>query len=134
MSVSAARTSCPTWKIGSLSKPVSVHADARPISSSWVQQALKGAGTSGLNPKVLLLFLALLPQFTHAEAAWPFAAQIMVLGLIHTASCAVVYTAVGSAARMVLRARPLAARAVTRISGAAMIEIGVLLLAEQLIT
>jgi threonine/homoserine/homoserine lactone efflux protein len=26
-------------------------------------QALKGAGVSGLNPKALLLFLALLPQF-----------------------------------------------------------------------
>ena len=29
----------------------------------------KGAGTSGLNPKVFLLFLALLPQFTEPDAA-----------------------------------------------------------------
>lgn len=47
-------------------------------------------------------------------------------------SCAVVYTGVGSGARVVLRTRPAAARAVTRVSGVAMVLIGVFLLAEQL--
>ena len=47
-------------------------------------------------------------------------------------SCAVVYTGVGAGARLVLRARPSAARVVTRISGAAMVVIGVLLLVERL--
>ena len=55
------------------------------------------------------------------------------LGLVHVASCAVVYTGVGAGARRVLRARPAAARAVTRVSGAAMIAIGIVLLAEQLL-
>ena len=40
---------------------------------SWLRQAAKGAGISGLNPKVFLLFLALLPQFTIPTAAWPIA-------------------------------------------------------------
>jgi threonine/homoserine/homoserine lactone efflux protein len=56
----------------------------------------------------------------------------MVLGLVHMASCAVVYTCVGAGARLVLQARPAAARMMTRISGAAMIFIGVVLLVEQL--
>jgi threonine/homoserine/homoserine lactone efflux protein len=95
---------------------------------------VKGAGVSGLNPKALLLFLALLPQFTTRGAAWPFAAQIALLGLVHTANCAVVYTGVGTTARRVLRTRPAAATALTRCSGAAMIAIGVLLLIERLLT
>jgi threonine/homoserine/homoserine lactone efflux protein len=101
---------------------------------SWLRQAAKGAGTSGLNPKVFLFFLALLPQFTDPNAAWSLAAQIVVLGLVHVTSCAVVYTGVGTGARRVLRTRPAAALAVTRCSGAAMIVIGVVLLGEKLIS
>jgi threonine/homoserine/homoserine lactone efflux protein len=56
-----------------------------------------------------------------------------VLGLVHVASCAVIYTGVGTSARRVLRARPTAARTVTRFSGAAMIIIGVVRLIEQLV-
>ncbi|MEV2251668.1 LysE family transporter [Streptomyces sp. NPDC050147] len=93
---------------------------------------LKGVGISGLNPKALLLFLALLPQFTAPDGSWPLAAQIGTLGLVHTLSCAAIYLSVGVLARTVLRARPAAARAVTRLSGAAMIVIGVLLVAERL--
>lgn len=93
---------------------------------------LKGVGISGLNPKALLLFLALLPQFTAPHGSWPLAAQIGTLGLVHTLSCAAIYLCVGVLARTLLRARPKAARAVTRVSGAAMIVIGVLLLAERL--
>jgi threonine/homoserine/homoserine lactone efflux protein len=117
--------------IGTLSRPSVPQAGANQVPGSWVQQAMKGAGTSG--PKVLLLFLALLPQFTDPRADWPLTVQIALLGLVHTASCAVVYTGVGTTARVVLRARPTAARAVTRFSGAAMVGIGVVLLAERLI-
>ncbi|MGW5868505.1 LysE family translocator [Streptomyces sp. NPDC055239] len=95
-------------------------------------RVLKGVGISGLNPKALLLFLALLPQFTAPHGSWPLAAQIGTLGLVHTLSCAAIYLCVGVLARTILRARPAAARAVTRVSGAAMIVIGVLLLAERL--
>jgi threonine/homoserine/homoserine lactone efflux protein len=108
-------------------------AAAEGAPGSWLRQAAKGLGISGLNPKVLVLFAALLPQFADPDAAWPFALQIVVLGLVHVASCAVVYTGVGTGARRVLRARPAAARWVTRISGAAMVVIGALLLVEQFI-
>lgn len=101
-------------------------------STSWWRQLAAGAGVSGLNPKVFLLFLALLPQFTDPTGAWPVAAQIVALGLVHVLSCAVVYTAAAVGARTVLRTRPGAARVVTRLSGAAMVVIGVVLLVERL--
>lgn len=93
----------------------------------------KGVGVSGLNPKGLLLFLALLPQFTSPRWSWPLAVQLGFLGLIFMVSCGTVYLCVGSVARRVLSAHPAAARAVTRISGAAMLVIGALLLAERLL-
>jgi threonine/homoserine/homoserine lactone efflux protein len=120
-------------RIGMLARPAHPQAGVDDAPGSWLRQAAKGIGISGLNPKVFLLFLALLPQFTDPNAAWPLAAQIVVLGLVHVTSCAVVYTGVGTGARRVLRARPAAARVATRFSGAAMIVIGVVLLAENLI-
>ena len=102
-------------------------------SESWVRQAVKGAGISGLNPKVFLLFLALLPQFASPNAPWPVPVQIFALGLVHVASCAVVYTGVGTGARRVLRARPGAATVISRISGAAMVVLGLVLLTEQVL-
>ncbi|WP_433521137.1 LysE family translocator [Nocardia pseudovaccinii] len=101
------------------------------IGASWVRQAASGLGISGLNPKLMLLFLALLPQFIDSDATWPLAAQIVVLGLVHVASCAVVYTLVSTGARTVLRTRPAAARAVTRLSGGAMVVLGVVLVVEE---
>lgn len=110
--------------------PYSLHGAG---STSWVRQAVKGFAVSGLNPKLLLLFLALLPQFTDSEGAWPVAAQVLCLGMVHVASCAVAYTAVAVGARVVLQARPAAARIVSRVSGAAMVSIGTFLLIEQLV-
>lgn len=91
----------------------------------------KGFGVSGLNPKVLLLILALLPQFTSTSAPWPVWAQIVVLGLIHVATCAAVYLTVAVTARRVLSARPAAARVVSRTSAVFMTGLGVALLVEQ---
>ncbi len=118
--------------IATLARPSALDASASPPADSWLRQAMQGAGTSVLNPKVFLLFLALLPQFTEPDAGWPVGVQIVALGLVHVVSCAVVYTGVGAGARLALRARPSAARVVTRISGAAMVGIGVLLLVERL--
>jgi threonine/homoserine/homoserine lactone efflux protein len=120
--------------IGMLAHPAGPLARAEEPARSRLRQAAKGAGISGLNPKVFLLFLALLPQFTDPDAAWPIAGQIVVLGLVHVASCAVVYAGVGTGARRVLRARPTAVRVMTRFSGTAMIVIGGVLLAEQLVS
>ncbi|WP_285472112.1 LysE family translocator [Actinoplanes sp. NBRC 101535] len=119
--------------IGMLRQPPGPQASTGRAPGSWVRQAVTGLGISGLNPKVFLLFLALLPQFTRSTASLPIAAQIVVLGLVHVVSCAVVYTLVGAGARRVLGARPALARAVTRFSGAAMVIIGVVLLTEQAI-
>jgi len=116
-----------------LTGTTTVAAGEAPEVASWLRQVFKGAGTSGLNPKVFLLFLALLPQFTQPDGAWPVAAQIVLLGLVHVASCAVVYTGIGTGARAVLKARPAAARIVSRVSGVAMIGIGSLLLVERLV-
>ena len=93
---------------------------------------IAGAGVSGLNPKGLLVFLAVLPQFTNRHWSWPVAGQIGVLGIVFTLSCAAVYLCVGVFARTILQTRPAAARTVSRFSGAAMITIGILLLAERL--
>lgn len=105
--------------------------DAGSISS--VRWIAKGFGVSGLNPKVILLFLALLPQFVDTKAAWPIPAQIVGLGLVHVVNCGVVYVAVGNAARMVLRTRPQAAKAVGRVSGAVVLCLAIGLGAEVLV-
>ena len=118
--------------INAFAHPSAPQAAAGPAADSRIRQFAKGAAVSGLNPKVLLLFLALLPQFTDPGASWPLWLQILALGLVHCASCAVMYTAVGMGAKAVLGARPTAARAVTRFSAGAMVGIGTLLLAEQL--
>ena len=47
----------------------------------WWNWVIKGFGVSGLNPKVFLLFLALLPQFIHTSASWSVTTQIISLGL-----------------------------------------------------
>jgi threonine/homoserine/homoserine lactone efflux protein len=114
--------------VSTLADPSVPQPGAEDAPDSWLRQAAKGLGISGLNPKVFLLFLALLPQFTDPDGGWPTAVQIAVLGMVHVASCAVVYTGVGTGARRVLRARPAVALWVARFSGAAMVTIGALLL------
>jgi threonine/homoserine/homoserine lactone efflux protein len=100
-------------------------------SLSWGHWTIKGVGVSGLNPKVFLLFLSLLPQFTDPAARWPVALQIIALGMIHIFSCGVVYLLVGFSSKAVLQTRPRAAQAVSRASGGAMLVIAMLLLMEQ---
>lgn len=93
---------------------------------------LEGIGVSGLNPKGLLIFVALLPQFTDRTAAWPIPVQLAVLGLAFTLTVAVFYGLLGSFARTVLQARPAAARALSRVSGVGMVLVGVLLVVDRL--
>lgn len=94
---------------------------------------VKGIGVSGLNPKGLLVFLALLPQFVSPRGSWPLPVQLGTLGLVFTLSCAVFYLGMGSVIGRILDSRPAVARVITRVSGAAMIVIGALLLAERLL-
>lgn len=97
-------------------------------AKAWL---IKGVGISGLNPKVLLLFFALLPPFIHPKMALSPTVQIMMLGMIHLLSCAVVYMLVGVAAKKLLRTRPTAVKIVSRISGGLMVLIALILVVGQ---
>jgi len=119
--------------VSTLITPAVLRSATRQSDRGWTRWALKGAGISGLNPKVFLLFLALLPQFTNPDADWPVSAQLIALGLVHIASCAVIYTIVGTGARAVLGSRPAAARVVSRVAATAMIVIGLVLIGERLL-
>lgn len=101
-----------------------------PTGTDWTV-LVRGIGVSGLNPKGLLIFLALLPQFTDPHRSWPVAGQIVLLGLTFMATCAVFYAGLGWFARSVLHARPSVGRLVSRLSGLAMILIGLLLIVER---
>lgn len=97
-------------------------------SKSWY---IRGVYLSGLNPKVLLLFLALLPPFIDPKAALSATSQIVLLAGIHLVSCAAVYFLVGFSAQRVLATRPHAAVMVSRVSGMLMMLIAIILLLEQ---
>ena len=109
------------------------HAPAQGAAAGTDRATLvKGIGVSGLNPKGLLVFLAVLPQFATPRGAWPLAVQLGILGLVFTLTCAAFYLSMGSVAHKILDGRSSIARVVSRFSGVAMIVLGVLLLAEHL--
>lgn len=110
--------------------PTTAGADEMHSPGRW---AFKGFCVSGLNPKLFLLFLALLPQFVDPTGSWPLPLQMAALGGVHVLSCGAVYLLVGHGARAVLRARPKAARTVSRTSGAIMIVLAFILVAEKLV-
>lgn len=97
----------------------------------WWARTVRGAGVSSLNPKALILFLALLPQFTDASSSWPVPAQVAVLGALYIATCGAFYTAVGVGARAAALTRPRVMRALPKLSGAAMLALGVVMLGEH---
>ncbi|MFF0202553.1 LysE family translocator [Streptomyces sp. NPDC005017] len=117
---------------GVLRRPAVPGAGEEPVRGGGAGVFLRGATISGLNPKGLLLYLSVLPQFLTVDGGHlPVPVQTAALGLLHMACCAAVYLSVGVLARAVLRARPAAARAVTRTSGAAMLGIGTFLLVQH---
>ncbi|MEQ9850953.1 MULTISPECIES: LysE family translocator [Pectobacterium] len=117
--------------IGMARNPSAPVSDPREDAGSHLQWVIKGFCISGLNPKVFLLFLALLPQFTDVHAPWPLPLQMAALGMVHVISCCVIYLLVGYGSGKILRTRPHAAQRVSRISGCLMILIASILLAEQ---
>lgn len=116
-----------------VSAPPEVGSSDGALGEGRIAQFLRGAGVSGINPKGMLLLVALLPQFV-SPVGWPSPVQMLVLGGLHVGNCVVVYGAVALLARRVLAARPRAARVVTRVSGVVMTLIGIGLLAEQVLT
>lgn len=110
--------------------------DGRPPEASpapWGVRLARGIGVSALNPKALLMFLALLPQFTRQGAGWSSAWQIGALGLVFVLSCGAFYAVLGSITRAVFRGRPGVARVLSRISAVAMIGIGVAVVVERIV-
>lgn len=101
------------------------------VNHSWWHWLVRGACVSGMNPKVFLLFLALLPQFVDPRGDWSLPGQMLTLGGLHLISCGLVYLAVGYGARQLLKSRPQASRWLMRCSGMAMMVIGSGLLIEQ---
>lgn len=100
-------------------------------NKAWWNWVVKGFGVSGMNPKVFLLFLALLPQFIHSSASLSVTTQIISLGLIHILSCTVIYMLVGFSAQILLKTRPRAAQIVSQISGGLMVLIAIILMIDQ---
>jgi threonine/homoserine/homoserine lactone efflux protein len=115
-----------TWR-----RPSSERPDAGAATGSSRAILARGIGVSGLNPKGLLVFLALLPQFTDARRGWPLALQLALLGLVFTATCAAFYLALGTCASTVLQNRGRSAAAVTRIAGIGMVIVGALLILDR---
>jgi threonine/homoserine/homoserine lactone efflux protein len=79
-----------------------------------------------LNPKVILFFLAILPQFVDAEAG-SVTAQMLLLGAtfaVLAGACDSVWSVVAAAARDVLR-RPRPKRLLNRAGGASLIGLGI---------
>lgn len=119
--------------IGLLKNPAELrHSSALLTTTSQTRHWLvKGLCISGLNPKVFLLFFALLPQFIDLSSGFTVSTQILVLGMIHLATCSVIYYAVGFGSHALLKTRPHAAQRISQVSGALMIIIASLLLIDQ---
>lgn len=98
------------------------------LGRKWL---FKGIAISGLNPKVLLMFLAIVPQFLTLQSDWSMASQTVLLGVIHILNCLLIYPFVGIGAGIALRHRPTIAKIISRISGLLMIVIAVGMLLEQ---
>lgn len=113
-------------------QPAAPSAGEQMDDTHWGRWCWKGFCVSGLNPKVLLLFLALLPQFIRPNQDSSITVQILALGLVHIISCAAVYFTVGFASQAVLSARPKAAWVVGKVSGVMMVGIALLIAFEQL--
>lgn len=76
--------------------------------------------TALLNPKGLLLYLSLMPQFISPGTGVPLGVQLTVLGLLHVVNCGLLYGLVAVAtarAGRTLTGTPKAARRVSAVSG-----------------
>jgi threonine/homoserine/homoserine lactone efflux protein len=94
------------WLGGNLLLSPAVPAAGQGAWGSRVALGVQGVLRERPEPKVFLLFLALLPQFTDPQSSWPVPLQILLLGLVHLASSLVIYSLVGYGAKAVLSTRP----------------------------
>ena len=101
-----------------------------PLGAGGSAQFVKGMGVSTLNPKGLLLLMALLPQFVSPHG-WSSTGQMLVLGGLHVLNCAAVYFAVALLSRRLLASRPGAGTVMTRVAGVMMLVVGLGILGEK---
>lgn len=113
--------------------PASVATSGHVHEPSGKQWLLKGIAVSGLNPKVLLMFLAIVPQFLTQKAQWSMASQTLLLGVVHIGNCLLIYPMVGMGIGMALRRQPALATGIGRVSGVLMVVVAVSMLAEPLL-
>lgn len=92
---------------------------------------LRGMGVSGINPKAMMLLLALLPQYLTPDG-WSSTAQTGLLGSIFILEVVVIYFGVALFARSLLLGRPRLNTAVTTFSGVLLTGFGVWLLLDVL--
>lgn len=112
-------------------RAMTLQAASEPAQRFLGPDFFRGLGTSGTNPKALLLYLALIPQFVRDDAAFSVPMQTAVFGLSHMTLSIFIYSGVAIGARVLLRSRPTAARIVTLFSGVIMIGLGIILVLEQ---
>lgn len=114
--------------------PTRAEAPATPSAKQGSSRHLmRGFGVSSLNPKAILIFLAILPQFAQVHAAWPVQVQLAVLGLIFIVLCSIVYLPLGFTARKVSAAKPRLGTIMPKVAAVSMIVVGVSLLVERII-
>ena len=117
-----------------LGSPADITRPGDPSTSTARHTLLQGVAVSGLNPKALLIFVALLPQFASTHASWPLPIQLAVLGLVFSLTCGIFYLVLAATATRLLHAGPAAARTLSRISGLSMILLGAVLVLERFTT
>jgi threonine/homoserine/homoserine lactone efflux protein len=92
---------------------------------------LHGMGVSALNPKGLLIFVSILPQFADPAASWPIQGQLVTLAAVYVTLTGAFYLGLGFTAQRVLRGRPGFTRALTGAGGIAMIVVAAALMTEE---
>lgn len=107
--------------------------DRRPVAEGRLSAFRDGAVSNILNPKVILLFLALFPNFVEAGRA-DVAAQLITLAIVLIVINVVWQAPLAWAADRVRRwlARPAVAQAVSRATGAVLVAFAGLMLYEHL--
>ncbi|SLM99317.1 LysE family translocator [Brevibacterium yomogidense] len=133
-SLDAVGSACmmPGGHVGECDSAVAVKQRVR-VRPSKRAVALQGLSVSLLNPKVYLMFLALVPQFVSDAAPMSDAAQLIVLGMVHVLTCGLIYLAVSLGAGAILIARPRAATVVTAASGILMSVLGAVVIVDVIV-
>jgi threonine/homoserine/homoserine lactone efflux protein len=114
-------------------RPVAAPAAARTREESAGRLFVKGLVANAINPKVILFFLAFLPQFVDAgrgRAGW----QIAQLGVVFTGVAVVVFGAIGWFAGSIgerLARRPAVGTWLDRVAGGVFVALGLRLLAVR---